>query len=175
MLAEPQTFGPEWWYQTREDEEGPVEELAVEQPPVAVEPIKIAPVAPVVSFVPPAPKPAAPPPKKLVRAKPAAPPPPTVDMEALLARLRANPADYDALLHMARGWMQTADLNAARGAYDELVRAGALLDQVLSDLGQVAEDRPDDVEFIRLLGDAHMKAGNLQKALKLYRQALRKL
>ena len=119
VLAEPQTFGPEWWYQTREDEEGPIEELAVEQPPVAVEPIKIEPVAPVVSFVPPpapAPKPAAPPTKRLVRGKPAAPPPPTVDMEALLARLRANPADYDALLDMARGWMQTADLNAARGA-----------------------------------------------------------
>jgi hypothetical protein len=180
VVAEPQAAGPEWWYQTREDEEGPIEELAVEQPPVKVEPIKIAPVEPVVSFVPPpppaaAPKPAAPPSKKLVRAKPAAPAPPTVDMDALLARLRANPADYDALLGMARGWTQTADLNAARGAYDELVRAGALLDEVLSDLGQFAEDHPDDVEFIRLLGDAHMKAGNLQKALKLYRQALRKL
>lgn len=180
VLAEPQAIGPEWWYQTREDEEGPIEELAVEQPLVEVEPIKVTPVAPVVSFVPPpppapGPRLAAPAPKKLVRAKPATPPPTTVDMEALLARLHANPADYDALLGMARGWMQTADLNAARGAYDELVRAGALLDQVLPDLGQVAEDRPDDVEFIRLLGDAHMKAGNLQKALKLYRQALRKL
>ena len=179
VVVEPQAAGPEWWYQTREDEEGPIEEPVVEQPPVQVEPIKIAPVEPVVSFAPPPPaaalKPAAPPSKKLVRARPAAPPPPTVDMEALWARLRANPADYDALLGMARGWMQTADLSAARGAYDELVRTGALLDEVLSDLGQFAEDHPDDVEFIRLLGDAHMKAGNLQKALKLYRQALRKL
>lgn len=184
VVAEPQAIGPEWWYQTREDEEGPIEEPVIEQPPVAVEPITIAPVEPVVSFVPPpapalaaapAPKPVAQPSKRLVRAKSAPPAPPMVDMEALLARLRANPADYDALLGMARGWMHLSDLNAARGAYDELIRAGALLDQVVPDLTQVTEDRPDDVDFMRLLGDAHMKAGNLQKALKLYRQALKKL
>jgi len=171
--------GPEWWYQTLDDEEGPVPMLAVEQVP-----------AEAVSFAAPPPPPPPPPapelkpvtlaPKKLARTKPArpgpaAPPQPAVDMEALLARLRANPSDHEALLGMARGWVQQGDLNTARDAYDELVRAGTLLDQVLADLDGVTENHPDDVEFIRLMGDAHMKAGNLQKALKLYRQALKKL
>jgi len=31
------------------------------------------------------------------------------------------------------------------------------------------------VELTRLLGDGYMKSGNLQKALRLYRQALKKL
>jgi len=96
-------------------------------------------------------------------------------MDALLARLRANPSDYDALLSMARGWVQLGDLNAARGAYDELIRVGASVNEVIDDLERFTEDHPDDVEYIRLMGDAHMKAGNLQKALKLYRQALKKL
>jgi len=39
----------------------------------------------------------------------------------------------------------------------------------------VLETHPDDVDTIRLMGDAHMKSGSLQKALKLYRQALKKL
>ena len=190
----PQAGGPEWWYQTLEDEEGPVPMLPIEEPPAAEAAPAFAPpppppqvqVAPVVApppipkavevAAPPAPKPEAPAPKKLVRAKPRpAGAQPTVDMDALLARLRANPTDHEALLGMARGWVQLGDLNAARGAYDELIRVGALVDEVIADLEKLTEDHPDDVEFIRLMGDAHMKAGNLKKALKLYRQALKKL
>ncbi len=189
----PRTAGPEWWYQTLDDEEGPVQMLPVELAPVEEKLVEKAPPPEAVSFAappPPLPPPPPPPapelkpvtlaPKKLVRAKPArpgpaTPPQPAVDMEALLARLRANPSDHEALLGMARGWVQQGDLNAARGAYDELVRAGTLLDQVLADLDGITEDHPDDVELIRLMGDAHMKVGNLQKALKLYRQALKKL
>ena len=190
----PQAGGPEWWYQTLEDEEGPVPMLPIEEPPAAEAAPAFAPpppppqvqVAPVVApppipkavevAAPPAPKPEAPAPKKLVRAKPRpAGAQPTVDMDALLARLRANPTDREALLGMARGWVQLGDLNAARGAYDELIRVGALVVEVIADLEKLTEDHPDDVEFIRLMGDAHMKAGNLHKALKLYRQALKKL
>jgi tetratricopeptide (TPR) repeat protein len=184
----PQAIGPEWWYQTLADEEGPTEEeLAAE---VAVEvPAAKVPVAEKVTpaFAPPpvaptpevAPALVAPPsaPKKLVRAKPApaVPAQPVVDMEALIARVRVNPDDHQALRDMARGWVQLGDFNAARGAYEELVHHGALLDDVIYDLGIFVEDHPDEVEFIRLMGDANMKAGNLQKALKLYRQALKKL
>ena len=102
-------------------------------------------------------------------------PKPVVDMEALMARLRANPDDRGTLLDLARGWVELGDLTAARGAYDELIRAGAFLDQVIFDLEAVQETYPDDVDTIRLMGDAHIKSGNLQKALKLYRQALKKL
>jgi tetratricopeptide (TPR) repeat protein len=187
------TAGPEWWYQTLEDEEGPAEEVSAAAPlaeaaPAAgaipfTEVMPITPVAPVA--VPPKPVPAAPPaparaaraPKRLVRTKPtpAAPPKPTVDMDAIIARLHTNPDDHQALLDLARGWRQMDDMNAARNGYDELVRRNVALNDVISDLESIIEDRPDDVDSIRLLGDAHMKAGNLQKALKLYRQALKRL
>jgi tetratricopeptide (TPR) repeat protein len=78
-------------------------------------------------------------------------------------------------LDLARGHVQLGDLHAAHGAYEELVRRNAAMDDVISDLENVTEDHRDNVDLIRLLGDAHMKAGNLQKALKLYRQALKKL
>jgi cytochrome c-type biogenesis protein CcmH/NrfG len=145
----------------------------------AFAPPPVAPAPEVAVQAAPAPVPVTPPPapKKLVRAKPApaVPVQPVVDMEALMARVRANPDDHQALRDMARGWVQLGDFKAARGAYEELIHHSALLDDVIYDLGIFVEDHPDEVEFIRLMGDAHMKSGNLQKALKLYRQALKKL
>jgi tetratricopeptide (TPR) repeat protein len=192
--------GPDWWYQTLEDEEGPVE-AAPEQltPEVATVPftevmpgaqvtvvLKPAPVpaapvheaarAPEPLAPPPAPAPARGAPKRLVRKPaPTAPPPPTADIESIMARLRANPDDAQALLDMARAWVQVEDMSAARSGYDELIRRNMVLDDVISDLESIVEDRRDDVDSLRLLGDAHMKAGHLQQALKLYRQALKKL
>lgn len=185
------TTGPDWWYQTIEDEEGPAEEAAPEvalaeaavplpevmpeAAPAPVAPPREIPRVEPEAVAPPAPAPRAP--KRLVRAKPApaAPPKPVVDMDAIMARLRANPDDIQALLDLARGYRQLGDMNAARNGYNELVRRGAALEDVISDLETIIEDQPEDVDSTRLLGDAHMKAGNLQKALKLYRQALKKL
>jgi cytochrome c-type biogenesis protein CcmH/NrfG len=98
-----------------------------------------------------------------------------VDLDGIMARLRANPDDHGALLDLARGHVQLGDLRSAHSAYEELVRRNAAMDDVISDLENVIEEHPEDVDLTRLLGDAHMKAGNLQKALKLYRQALKKL
>jgi len=195
------TTGPDWWYQTLEDEEGPSEEaqaaLAAEAAP-AEKAVPLTQVMPLVEEkkavtappppIPVAPTPAkqvvAPPPapspratKRLVRAKPApaTPPQPVVDIESIMARLRANPDDHQALLDLARGWKTMGDMKAAREGYEELVHRNISLDDVISDLENVIEDQPSDVDSIRLLGDAHMKAGNLQKALKLYRQALKRL
>ena len=192
--------GPDWWYQTLADEEVPAEAAPSEQAvpfseaisfamptprepvsapvaPVAVlPPSPVAPVEPALA-VPPQPKPAARPPKRLLRTKPASamPAKPAVDMESIMARLRVNPDDHSALLDMARGHVQLGDLHAAHNTYEELVRRNVMMDDVISDLEKVIEDNPDHVELTRLLGDAHMKSGNLQKALRLYRQALRKL
>ena len=193
-----EAVGPDWWYQTLTDEEGPAEETLGEEGIPVVEAISFAapasvqgyvpvPAAPVVTPPvrveppPPPPPPAAKPapraPKRLVRAKPtsATPPKPVVDMESIIARLRANPDDYGALLDMARGHTQLGDLSAAHGAYEELIRRNAVMDDVISDLEKAVGDNPDHVDLTRLLGDAHMKAGNLQRALKLYRQALKRL
>jgi hypothetical protein len=194
--------GPDWWYQTLADEEAPAEEAPSEQAiplaeaisytaPPAIKELVFAPVAPAVvspatlvapvepTVAPPPPerKPAARAPKRLVRTKPApaVPPKPAVDMESIMARLRANPDDHGALLEMARGHTQQGDLRAAHTTYEELVRRNVLMDEVIPDLERAVEDNPDHVDLTRLLGDAHMKSGNLQKALKLYRQALKKL
>lgn len=198
-----EAVGPDWWYQTLADEEAPAEEVPSEQvvpfaeaisfaaptptkepvsvpvaPSAILPPTPVAPVQPTLAPpLPPEPKRAARPPKHLVRAKPAPATPlkPAVDMESIMARLRANPDDHGALLDLARGHTQLGDLNATHNTYEELVRRNVLMDDVISDLEKAIEDNPDHVNLIRLLGDAHMKSGNLQKALKLYRQALKKL
>jgi hypothetical protein len=192
--------GPDWWYQTLADEEVSAEEAPGEEavplaeaisfamptpkepvsapvaPGAVLPPSPVAPVEPTLAL-PPRPKPAARPPKRLLRTKPASavPSKPAVDMESIMARLRVNPDDHSALLDMARGHIQLGDLHAAHNAYEELVRRNVMMDDVISDLEKVIEDNPEHVELTRLLGDAHMKSGNLQKALKLYREALKKL
>jgi hypothetical protein len=175
--------GPDWWYQTLADEEAPAEVAPSEQaapvaPGILLPPAPVATVEPTLPPPPPPePKPAARAPKRLLRTKPApaVPPKPAVDMESITARLRLNPDDHGALLDMARGHTQLGDLHAAHNTYEELVRRNVMMDDVISDLEKAVEDNPDHVELTRLLGDAHMKAGNLQKALKLYREALKKL
>jgi hypothetical protein len=192
--------GPDWWYQTLADEEVSAEAAPSEQAvplaeaisfavPTPKEPMS-APVAPGAGLppspvapaeptpaLPPRPKSAARPPKRLLRTKPASavPPKPAVDMDSIMARLRVNPDDHRALLDMARGHIQLGDLHAAHYTYEELVHRNVMMDDVISDLEKVIEDNPDHMELTRLLGDAHMKSGNLQKALKLYREALKKL
>ncbi len=92
-----------------------------------------------------------------------------------MARLRANPNDRNALLDLARGWVQQDNFASASQAYDDLVKAGALLDQVIDDLENATDSHPSVPALWQLLGDAYMKTGQLQKALKIYRQALKKI
>ncbi|MBN1890953.1 MAG: tetratricopeptide repeat protein, partial [Thermoflexales bacterium] len=170
--------GPEWWYQIASDEEEHVEEEAPgEAAPAAAE----APVAQVTEEVaPPAqappvkrpPRPAQPARPKVTPQRPSAP---VFDLQGIMDRLRADPNDHGALLDLGRGWVQQGNLEGAAEAYGELVKNANLLDDVMDDLEMATESHPGTPALWQLLGDAYMKAGHLQKALKIYRQALKRI
>ncbi len=153
--------GPAWWCQVAADEEEIVPE---EAPPVEAPEPEQAP--------PPPPRRAPKPPRPKVTARPSGP---VFDLDGLMTRLRANPNDHAALLGLARGWMQQDNLASAGEAYGELVKAGHLLDDVIDDLETAVDSHSSSAALWQLLGDAYMKAGHLQKALKTYRQALKKI
>jgi cytochrome c-type biogenesis protein CcmH/NrfG len=90
------------------------------------------------------------------------------------AYLKEHPRDYDAWLSLARGLWQTGDRKAALDAYTRLIRGGKSLDTVTTELEEYVEQWPD-VATRRVLGDAYMKSGKLDRALTLYREALETL
>ncbi len=156
--------GPAWWYQIAADEEEGEEEVEAPTAEVAA-PVPVQPQA--------RPEQRAPrPPRPKVTIKPSGP---VFDMEGIMARLRANPNDHNALLDLARGWMQQDNMAGASESYEELVKAGALLDQVIDDLEMATDAHPSAAVLWQVLGDAYMKNGQLQKALKTYRHALKKI
>jgi DNA-binding SARP family transcriptional activator len=59
--------------------------------------------------------------------------------------------------------------------FEALIDRGALLDDVIPEISKVVEAHPAVPRARRLLGDAHMRNGDLQKALDTYRSALDKL
>jgi hypothetical protein len=144
--------------------EGLLEEPAIPSGPVAPPPVPESvpvPVAPAPPSQPPRPQPAPKPSERSV-----------VDpFAAERAHLKENPRDYDAWLSLARDLWQTGDRSAALTAYTRLIRAGKSLDTVTTELEEYAEKWPD-VATRRVLGDAYMKSGKLDRALALYREAL---
>jgi tetratricopeptide (TPR) repeat protein len=136
-----------------------VEEVAaveVAPPPAAEEPV-----VPAAEVAPPA----APPPSRPSIADPFA---------VQQAYLKENPRDYDARLNLARALWQAGRREEAMEAYGRLVRAGKLLDVVITELEEYLEKWPS-VTTQRVLGDAYMKSDRLGEALVLYRQALENL
>jgi tetratricopeptide (TPR) repeat protein len=126
-----------------------------------------------------APTPVAPPPAAAARPPRPKPPRPTVaesadPFAAEKAYLKENPRDYNARLSLARALWQAGRRAEALGAYGRLVRAGKMLDVVITELEEYLEKWPE-VGTQRVLGDAYMKSNQLDKALSLYRQALENL
>jgi cytochrome c-type biogenesis protein CcmH/NrfG len=88
--------------------------------------------------------------------------------------LKDHPRDYEAWLALARALWQTDERQESLETYTRVIRAGKLLDSVTADLeGYVRQWR--DASTQRVLGDAYMKDGRLQKALNIYRRALETL
>ena len=132
------------------------------QPPVPVEAPPLAPPAPAPSApaaVTPAPAPVAPP------DVPAATPRPAVRETGLLSD-KDGPA-----LQKARDLLAHAGLDAAISEYAKLVKRGKLLEEVIFDLKEATYSHPVDVVIWQTLGDAHMRANQLQEALDAYTKA----
>jgi len=90
------------------------------------------------------------------------------------AHLKKHPRDYDAWLSLARALWQAGERDDALEAYTRVIRSGKMLDILIPDLERRLKQWPD-VSVQRVLGDAYMKDGQLQKALDIYRRALETL
>ncbi len=144
----------------------PVQEMPQPPAPVQPEPLKqpesikppepVRPAEPVVQKVP---EPARPEP---VRTPPAAVP-------------ATTPADYRERLQTARTLTASNQYAASLEHYQGLIDASQLLEETRADLRQLVEQNQGDPKLRRLLGDTHMRLGDLQAALDSYRSALDQL
>ncbi|MFO7680332.1 MAG: tetratricopeptide repeat protein [Chloroflexota bacterium] len=75
-------------------------------------------------------------------------------------------------LESARSALTSGDINAALNEYQLLVEAGDSMHIVISDLERAAELHRNVPLVRRMLGDAYMRNGQLNKAIETYRQAL---
>jgi tetratricopeptide (TPR) repeat protein len=96
-------------------------------------------------------------------------------MAAFRAQLAAEPGDHVTRLALARALLDDDALDNALLEYGALVAAGQELDDVVEDLEHFVPSNPANTLALRILGDAHMKQGELSEALKAYRQALARL
>lgn len=97
------------------------------------------------------------------------------DLETLRAHVRANPRDHEARLELARALWQAGRHEESLETYSRLLRRNKLVDETLADLESYVEERPDDTDLQRALGDAYMRLGRLEAALAAYRNALKAL
>jgi len=79
------------------------------------------------------------------------------------------------LLQKARELVASNDHAASLEHYQGLIDASQLLEETRGDLRQLVEANPTDPRMRRLLGDTHMRLGDLQAALDTYRSALDQL
>jgi cytochrome c-type biogenesis protein CcmH/NrfG len=91
------------------------------------------------------------------------------------ARLEAAPEDTETRLSLARAYARQGTLDASLQEYERLAKVPALAETLIQDLVAVIETHPDRSAPRRVLGDAYMRAGRLQKALDAYKEALAKL
>jgi len=175
-VAQPEEVGPEWLGELVRDEES-LAEPGVLQEEVAVEAAAPPPVEYVVAEEVEEPAPAPPEAVEVEAPTPAPPPPAEPGVTRRLEPLRAEdlPEDPSARLAMAQAALNAGDWPEALLIYETLLNVSELLDSVIEDLRTGTSRHPNDAAGYQLLGDACMKDGRLQEALKAYRTALAKL
>jgi chemotaxis protein histidine kinase CheA len=87
----------------------------------------------------------------------------------------ATPAEYRERLQKAREQTANNQYAASLEHYQALIDGSQLLEETRGDLRQLSEQNPSDPKLRRLLGDTHMRLGDLQAALDSYRSALDQL
>jgi DNA-binding SARP family transcriptional activator len=75
------------------------------------------------------------------------------------------------LLQNARHLMAHGGMDAAINAYSKLIKRAKFLEEVIYDLKEATYTHPVDVIIWQTLGDAHMRANQLQDALDAYTRA----
>jgi hypothetical protein len=148
------------------------------QAQTAPEPVQAAPVPEPAEPPEPAPTPApvqaAPAPQPMPQPTPQPAPQPVPQPVARPAA--ASPTiDHPARLKQARELVTTNQYAASLEHYQVLIDSGQLLEETRGDLRDLVEKNPADPKLRRLLGDTHMRLGDLQAALDAYRSALDQL
>jgi tetratricopeptide (TPR) repeat protein len=82
--------------------------------------------------------------------------------------------DPPATLTNARQLVASAQVYPALERYQALIDNASMLEETRADLRTLAEQNPEP-KVIRLLGDAHMRLGDLEAALQTYLSALDQL
>jgi len=91
-------------------------------------------------------------------------------------RLMSSAVELDeSLLTLARQTLDVGDYDEAISTYQELLDAGEGLSTLIADLETAADEHSAEPLLRRLLGDAYMRNGQLQRALDNYRIALDRL
>ena len=111
--------------------------------------------------------------------KPAVPPVPEKEPEPVATELpprrkvkRMNTTMLrDITLMSAQAAMREGNITAALAEYGKLIKKKRLLDETIYDLREALYDYPVDVSIWQMLGDAYMRAGQLQEAINAYTKA----
>lgn len=83
--------------------------------------------------------------------------------------------DAETRLALARARLSESALDDSAQEYERLVQEPDLAGELVEELEEAVQAHPDHHALQRVLGDAYMRTGKLQKALQAYRQALSKL
>ena len=73
-------------------------------------------------------------------------------------------------LESARLALSSGDLDKATEIYQDLLESGEGGSDLITDLESAVEEQPNSADLTRLLGDAYMQDGQMQKALRTYRK-----
>jgi tetratricopeptide (TPR) repeat protein len=159
----------------------PMETPVSETPtPVAAQPVAVEPTAPVETIHPAGMAPPAEtmPPAGIVsfevpaqEPEPLPVPTPPVPVPAAVRQTSILSDKDGPALQRARDLMAQNGLDEAVSEYAKLVKRGKLLEEVIYDLKEATYSHPVDVIVWQALGDAHMRANQLQEALDAYTKA----
>lgn len=96
------------------------------------------------------------------------------ELDEALRTLEAEPQNYGLCLAIAHIGAETARYDLAIHHYQRLIKAGELLDEVLSDLLTYVRtvEEPTRQRFYRLIGDCYTKQKRFKEALAAYRGKL---
>ncbi|HOU11611.1 MAG TPA: tetratricopeptide repeat protein [Anaerolineae bacterium] len=94
------------------------------------------------------------------------------DLNAMRDAVLQNEFDYASRLALARELWKAGETEEALTHYAYLVQAQAEMRDVIADLRQAAEERPQQAAILQTLGDAYMAEGLVDQALEFYNRAM---
>jgi cytochrome c-type biogenesis protein CcmH/NrfG len=90
--------------------------------------------------------------------------------------MASPPADFGveegpAELMEARGHISNGDMEQAAESYTQIIKSNQHLETIIQDLQAATQLHPGAIYLWQALGDAHLRAGQIQLALDAYNQA----